>query len=327
MNETRFALRVGLFVAFGLCIVAALLLIFSKGLNLFTPTYELRLRAPTVGGLKKQASVLLNGVGVGNVTGTDVAAEGRGVLILVRINKKYSIHADAHFAIEQIGFLGDQFVSIYEQDSKGPVLSPGAEVSIEEPLNIERTVRSATLLIQRVDQTLKVFNDAVSRVDRTVLSEHTLTNLAGALDNFRVVADKAVLMAEHIGKLIDTNSPAISGSVSNLVRFSEDLDNLAGEMNQTVITNRVELTRAVKSLETTARALQGLVNDVEEGKGLIGSVFKDEQLRINLAVVTANFATLSSNLNRYGLLYKPKQPRTKVGTAPLYRGNSPFNKD
>ena len=134
---------------------------------------------------------------------------------------------------------------------------------VEEPFNIEKAVRSATGLIQRMDQTVKIFNEAVLRVDRTVLSEKTLTNFAGALDNFRELSDKAKLMADHIGRLIDTNGPAVSIAISNLVRFSQDLDSLAAEMNQTVITNRVELTKAVKSLETTSRALQGLVNDVQ----------------------------------------------------------------
>src|SRR5947207_2823810 len=295
MNETRFALRVGLFVALGLILAGGLLLIFSKGLNLFTPTYELRLRSGTVGGLKNRAAVLLNGVAIGNVIGTEVAPDGRGVIILVQIDKKYPIPANARITIEQIGFLGDQYIAVYSQDAKGPPLQPGAEVAVEEPLNIEKAVRSATGLMQRMDQTVKIFNEAILRVDRTVLSEKTLTNLAGALDNFRGVSDKASLMAEHIGKLIDTNGPAVSISISNLVRFSEELDRLSTEMNQTVITNRVELTKAVKSLETTSRALQGLVNDVESGKGLVGSIFKDEQLQLNFSHLAANFATLSSN--------------------------------
>ena len=323
MNETRFAGKVGLFVALSVILMASLLLIFSKGLNLFTSTYDLRLRSGTVGGLKNRATVLLNGVTIGNVVGTEVAPDGRGVIILARINSKYAIYRDARFAIEQIGFLGDQYVAIYSQENKAPALPPGAEVPVEEPLNIEKTVRSVTSLIQRVDQTVKIFNDAILRVDRTILSEATLTNLEGAFNNFRLVSDKATLMADHVGLLIDTNGPGISISISNMVRFSEQLDKLTDEMNQTVITNRIELTKAVKSLQTTAYALQALVNGVETGKGLVGSIFKDEHLQTNLVNLTANFANLSSNLNRYGLLYKPKQPKTD-GVTPLYRGNSPF---
>jgi len=326
MNETRFALKVGIFVALGILLVATLLLVFSKGLNLFTPTYELRLRSATVGGLKNRAAVLLDGVSVGNVVGTEVAPDGRGVIIVARINSKYSIHSDARFAIEQIGFLGDQFVAIYQQQNKGPVLQPGVEVMVEEPLNIEKTVRSVTSLLQRVDQTVKIFDDAMLRLDRTVFSERTLTNLAGALDNFRLVSDKAAVMAEHVGRLIDTNSPGVSISISNMVAFSRDLDSLTAEMGQTLLTNRIELTKAVKSLQSTATALQGMVNDVEAGKGLIGFAFKDEHLKNDLSAIAANFVVLTSNLNRYGLLYKPKPPKNNPVAPPIYRGKSPFDK-
>jgi ABC-type transporter Mla subunit MlaD len=326
MNETRFALKVGLFVALGIIFVAVLLLVFSKGLNLFTPTYELRLRSGTVGGLKNRAAVLLDGVSVGNVVRTEVASDGRGVIIVARINSKYKIHADARFAIEQIGFLGDQFVAIYQQENKAPILQPDAEVKVEEPLNIEKTVRSATSLIQRVDQTVRIFNDAILRLDRTVLNERTLTNVAGALDNFRLVSDKAALMAEHVGRLIDTNSPGVSISISNMVVFSRDLDSLTTEMGQTLLTNRIELTKAVKSLQSTATALQGLVNGVEAGKGLIGLAFKDEHLKDDLAAIAENFVVLSSNLNRYGLLYKPKPQKKNPVTPQIYPGKSPFDK-
>jgi len=325
MNESRVALKIGLFAALGIVLLAGLLLIFSKGLNLFTATYELRLRSATVGGLKNHATVLLNGVAIGNVVETEVAPDGRGVIIVVRINKKLAIHADARFAIEQIGFLGDQFVAIYQQENTGPVLQPGAEKAIEEPLNIEKTVRTATSLIQRVDQTVKIFNEIILRVDRTVLSERTLTNLAGTLDNLRLVSDKAAIVVDHVDRLIDTNGPGVSISISNMVRFSEQLDKLSDEMNQTVTTNRIELTKAVKSLQTTALSLQRLVDDVESGKGLAGSVFKDTQLQINVSNLVANFTSLSSNLNKYGLLYKPKQSK-KEGAPPGYGGKNPFNR-
>jgi len=325
MNQPRFVLRVGQFVALGLVLAGGLLLIFSKGLNLFTSTYELRMRSITVAGLKKRADVLLNGVAVGNVAGTEVASSGRGVIIVARINKKYSIPKDARFAIEQSGFLGDQYIAIYAQEAKGPLLQPGEEVQIEEPLNIERTVRTATALIQRVDQTVKIFNEAVLRVDRTVLSEKTLTNLAAALDNFRLVSDKAALMADHVDRLIDTNGPSVSISISNMVRFSEELDNLTSEFGQMLTTNLVELRKAVRSLNVTAEALQGLVNDVQAGKGVIGGLVKDEQLKAHIAQVAANLDTLSSNLNRYGLLYKPKQPKARTSESPVYPGKNPFN--
>jgi hypothetical protein len=45
----------------------------------------------------------------------------------------------------------------------------------------------------------------------------------------------------------------------------------------------------------------------------------------NFAQVSANLATLTSNLNKYGLLYKPKPPKTTNTTVmPFYPGKNPF---
>src|SRR5438093_981984 len=113
MNESRLATKVGLFVALGLVLLVLLLMSFSKGLTILTKSYELNLRAPQVGGLKDRAAVLMSGITVGNVVEANIPPDGQGVIIKLKIQEKYKIHADARFRIDQIGFLGDQYVAIY----------------------------------------------------------------------------------------------------------------------------------------------------------------------------------------------------------------------
>ena len=59
MEKSRLEIKVGLFVFVGLALLAVLLIQFSKGTSIFRGTYELRLHASNVGGLKQRASVLL----------------------------------------------------------------------------------------------------------------------------------------------------------------------------------------------------------------------------------------------------------------------------
>jgi len=304
-------------------LLGLLLLSFSKGLHWFTPTYEVRLRATTVAGLKSGSLVLMSGVEVGRVTGADVAPDGKGVRIQLEILQKYSIHADARFVIEQIGFLGDQYVAIYPRDNGEPILKPGDEVTCEEPFNIQEVVRSTTGLIQRVDESVRIFNQAMLRLDRTVLSEHTLTNLQVSFDNFRALSERTLSLADHLDRLIQTNAAPASVLVSNLVHFSETIDRLAAEVRQVVAENRPELSGALKKLDSLSTSLGGLIQEVEAGKGLAGAFLKDEQLKQSLRNTVTTLDTLSSNLNRFGLLYKPKQPKTKAVPA-LLPPKNPF---
>ena len=75
---------------------------FSKGTSLFRGTYELRLHAGNVGGLKQRAGVLLAGVQVGSVSDIKLANDGKSVTILLNIYKENKIYHDARFVIEQV---------------------------------------------------------------------------------------------------------------------------------------------------------------------------------------------------------------------------------
>jgi len=324
MRDKRYAGKVGLFVAMALIVGVVLLLMFSKGSTLFTPTYDLQLKAQTVAGLRQGAVVLLSGIVIGSVKEAEVASGGRGVHIRIRIKDKYKIHSDARFVIEQIGFLGDQYVAIYPQENKGEILAPGTVVPVEEPFNFQEVGRSARDLIDHFNETAKILNEAMDRVSRTLLSEHTLTNATATLANFRTVSEKAVTTMDSINGLVASNSAPVAVAVSNLVDFSHSLDKLSSELGEMIATNRHELTLAVKNLQTASKVVEGLARDIEAGKGLAGTLLKDSGLQGNLTNMVANLATLSSNLNKYGLLYKPRKPKPPEPDRLVYPGRNPI---
>jgi phospholipid/cholesterol/gamma-HCH transport system substrate-binding protein len=159
----------------------ALLMQFSKGTSLFRGTYELRLHAGNVGGLKQRAGVLLAGVQVGGVSSILLAEDGKSVTILLNIYQGCKIYRDARFIIEQSGFLGDQYVSIIPTENKDRLLANGDEVNCQEPFNLQEVARSASGFIQRIDDTAKKLDDSVTDLRRVVLNEQTLTNFSAAV--------------------------------------------------------------------------------------------------------------------------------------------------
>jgi ABC-type transporter Mla subunit MlaD len=295
MSEARMAGKVGLFVAGGLVLLGLLLLSFTKGLSLFTPSYELRLKAKTVGGLKARASVLMSGVPVGNVVGADVADDGKGVTIVLKIQKRYIIHADARFALEQFGFLGDQYVAIYPQDNKRAPLKSGDEVTCDEPFNLQSFVGSTDGLIHDVKLALTNLQEIIPRLGRTVLGV-----LAG------------------VEQLLQTNRPAIEQTVSNLSVFSHRAIQFADGARQVVATNGPHLHAALRQFETVTGQVTNLLGELQTGGGVLGTLIADEQAKkemdatlTHLAGLMANLEIASSNLNTLGLwrmLWKPKTP-------------------
>src|SRR6185369_4728789 len=91
--------------------------------------------------------------------------------------------------------------------------------------------------------------------------------------------------------------------------FSRKLEKVAMEVDEAIVTNRVELNESMKNLRDATASLKQMTADMQSGKGLVGGLLKDDELRAQMSVTISNLALLSSNLNRYGLLYKPKLPK------------------
>lgn len=301
MDKKRLEWRVGVFVFIGLLMLAGLLLQFSKGTSLFKPTYNLYLKAKNVGGLKTRASVLMAGVQIGTVSDIELSPQGTNVTITLKLYDKYRIHKDADIRIEQSGFLGDQYIAVIPTFNAGDVWQPNDHVSADDPFNLQEVARSAAGFLKSVDQTTKRLDDAIADVRRLLLNEQTLTNLAVTVGNARVATEHAVATVDNINALVTTNSQAIALAVSNVVFFSQQINEVAGDLKDVVATNGNELSLSLKNFETSTETLKSLLGDVQSGKGLAGDVLKNEQLATNVNNIAANFSIMSSNINRLGL--------------------------
>jgi phospholipid/cholesterol/gamma-HCH transport system substrate-binding protein len=301
MDSKRLDVKVGLFVFLGLALLAVLLILFSKGTSVFHGTYNLRLHATNVGGLKLRASVLLAGVTVGDVADIQLQPDGKRVTILLKIYKSVTIYGDAHFVIEQAGFLGDNFVAILPTDNKAPPLGNNADVDCEPPFDLQQVARSVTGFIARVDETVRKIEDSVTQLQKTVLSQQTMTNLSVTIGNLRVASDEAVVAVGNINSLVATNRDQINFAVSNVVYFSQDLTNLSGNANEILATNGVVISEAISNIEVSTETLKQITDDVHTGKGPLGTLLEDQTTATNLQATINNLAIATSNLNQLGL--------------------------
>ena len=321
MTKSRLEWKVGLFMFISLVVLAALLLEFSKGINIFRPTKIILLRAPNVGGLKIRAQVLMAGVQVGTVSDIRLGPQGTNVTIWLQIYSQYEVHKDARFALETSGFLGDQYVAIIPTKNQGDVFHDQGVAEAEAPFNIQEVARSAGSFLRRIEETADRLNNAIADVRRLALNDQTLTNLSVAVGNLRTVSERAITTVDDLNALVTSNAPALSVSGSNLVFFSEQLTNFGGDLTQLVATNSPTLHAAVKNIESSTIMLKDLLADVQAGKGLAGNLLQNPELATNVSLIVSNLSITSSNLNRLGLWgilwqHKPKKAASEIHPHP-----------
>ena len=318
MEQKRLETKVGLFVFVGLALLALLVIQFSKGTSLFRGTYELRLHASNVGGLKQRANVLLAGVPVGSVSNIKLAGDGKSVTILLKIYKENKIYHDARFVIEQSGFLGDQYVSVITVSNQEPALTNHADVECQEPFNLQEVARSAAGFMQRLDETAQKVDASVADLRRVVLNENTLTNFSVAVNNMRTVTEQAMGTMGDLNAIIATNGSQVSLAVSNVLFFSQELTRLADSADSLLATNSPEITASVNNIKSSTDALKKIMDDLQAGRGLAGNVLQNQQLATNVQDIVNNLSIATSNLNRLGLwhfLFHKEPLRTNAPQA------------
>jgi len=260
-------------------------------------------------------------VQVGSVSDIKLANDGKSVTILLSIYKENKIYHDARFVIEMSGFLGDQYVSIIPTTNSPPVLQDGADVVCQEPFNLQEVARSASGFIQRIDETAKKLDDSVTDLRRVVLNEQTLTNFSATMHNLRTLSEQAMGTVNDVNALVATNGSQINLAVSNVVFFSQELMHLANAAEGVLATNSTDITTAVKNIESSTEVLKSMLNDIQSGKGLAGTMIRNEQLATNVQAIANNLAITSSNLNRLGLwhfLWHHEPLRTNAPATSLH---------
>ena len=315
MENPRTATKVGLFVLLALILTALLLVNFSKGRGLFTPSYRIVVGSENVGGLKSGASVLMSGVPVGSVESIELTEDGRSVLIITRILKRFSIHADARFEIEQSGFLGDQFVSIVAEKNVAPPLRDGDKVQAQAPFNIQEFARTGLGLMSKLDSAVTRINSAVERVDRTLLSDMVLTNLSASAVHFRAASERAEALLVDAQGLVREQRPAIATVITNFNILSLSLAASSSNLQSMLDSARPDVLATLHSASIAVQDVKSIASDLQAGRGVAGAVLKDDALNGQFNAAIANLNTVSSNLARFGILYTPKQPRRITNDA------------
>lgn len=360
MSEAKNTTRVGLFMLLGLVLLAVLMINFSKGGFFMKPTYKLFLHTSNVGGIKSKATVLMAGVPIGVVDEVNLVPDGKNVEVILKIYTQYPIRKGARFTIEQAGFLGDQFVAVDPQKNEGAYLNPGDTVTCDAPFNLQETARKAGALLEHASLAVEQLKGAMSNMNRILLSEVVLsnistnlvitanniryvtesakTNIPGMLTNLNVLSGHARQTVQNVDMLVQAQTSAVAiaianlnQSVSNFEVFSLSLKSAGSNVDGLISSNGPNVTAAIKNIETASgqvtNMLRNLQADLDSGKGLVGALMKDGELKqkadelvTSMSAVSLNLEVATSNLNRNGLwwmLWKPKLPKTNTSVKSM----------
>lgn len=138
--DPRRRLKVGLFTACLLALLALVILVIGKKQGMFTRHVAYQAQFQDVAGLVPGAQVWLNGVVVGVVEDVDLPEDPsqRRITVTFRIRRALAarIRADSRVRIRTLGLLGDRYLELSSGSPLQPLIPEGGLVPSVEPTDI-----------------------------------------------------------------------------------------------------------------------------------------------------------------------------------------------
>lgn len=248
---------------------------FLKGKDLFNNYKTLYVEYANVEGLVPSAPVTINGLSIGKVK-TITINENGSLLVQLQISTDFPISKSSTATIYEAGLIGGKQVAINPNfndkviSESGDYLRGNVQPSLMTSLGDKASPVMAKLekLMTSADQLVTSFNSVMDAKGQADLKK-TLAELSATMEQFHKVAANA-------NGMLDENRGQLKGVVSNFNKVSGNFVQISDSLN------KANLGQTVKNLNTTLSKVDGLMKDLQSGKGTMGKLMKDEALYTNL---------------------------------------------
>jgi phospholipid/cholesterol/gamma-HCH transport system substrate-binding protein len=248
---------------------------FLKGKDLFNNYKTLYVEYNNVEGLAPSALVTINGLTIGKVNTITISDNGK-LIVALQINTDFPISKSSMATIYEASLIGGKQIAIHPNYTdknfakNGDYLSGNIEMSLIASFGDKASpvMNKVEKLMANVDILVSNINSVLDNKGKSDLKK-TLAELSATMEEFH----KAGISANVI---LNDNKGQLKGVVSNMTKVSENFAQISDSLN------KADLGLTVRNLNTTLTKVDGLMKDLESGKGTMGKLIKDETLYTNL---------------------------------------------
>jgi phospholipid/cholesterol/gamma-HCH transport system substrate-binding protein len=295
-NETK----VGILAA-----VAITLLILGfnmlKGEKIFVSGFELKSYYNDIAGLSPGNPVIYNGFRVGQVKGISIDPKSGNIEVRFSLKKGLQIPYDSDAVIANADLLGSKAVRIERGKSKENVENGGVLNGTVEP-SLETQIKTEILpLKDDIGGLIQSLNRFVGWLNNT-MDESTGNKLDNILDEFVVSSRNLARTSYRVDTLLGT----FQATAGNANKFIKNL-NQQNETIERIMNNTAQFTDSLAAASGSVKDimdqsseviknLEGILADVESGKGSLGKLVSDDELYNN---INSSSARLDSLLSKF----------------------------
>lgn len=282
--------KIGLVVV---CSIAAFIwgLNFLKGSNLFSSQFYLYAVYPRIDNLIPANPVQINGFKVGQIKTISLVTQGGKTSVLVKfsLDEEIKIPKNSIARAVSADLLGTKAVEIiYSTNSE--FVKNGDTLIAETEQGLKESFNKQIAPLQAKAENLIGSVDSVFSVVTLMLNAKTRQNIDETFESVRRSIFSLEKTAYKMDDLIAVEKPKISGILNNLNGITDNLNKSEQKINN-VLNNfsnlsdslsKSQLKSAISNADNTLKELNSLLTKINEGKGTLGKMAKNDSLYNNL---------------------------------------------
>jgi phospholipid/cholesterol/gamma-HCH transport system substrate-binding protein len=256
--------------------------------------YTLYVYFKNISNLDDKSLVRIAGVSVGKIKKIELS-DGMAKVTL-GIHEGVNVPEDSIANIRSTGLLGDRYLEI--KPGKGRTyLKDGDTIrNVEEMADIDDMLRKLSSVSENVNKLASSANEVFGSEESKKALKESIVNLRDITANLKEVITRndkrletlTVTFATNMAKLekladslkamVDENREPLKNAIAKAPEVMENIKNTATEIKNMISVAKVTVEENRANLKATVEQLSKITSDIQEGKGSLGKLMKDERL-------------------------------------------------
>ena len=259
---------------------------FLKGKDLFTNYKTYYVEYKSVEGLAASAPVTLNGLVVGKVSSITINPATGVLLVELQLQTDFPIAASSVASIYEPGFIGGKQIAIIPNFNDKTLAVDGQKFTAGVKLGLTDKVGDQLAPLQEKIEKVLLSTDVLISGLNNVLDQKGQQDLKLTLQELSNTVAQFHTASKSLNSLLDENRSQIKGTITNFNTVAGNFSKISDSLN------KADIGKTVRNLNKTLAKVDNIMIGLDEGKGSMGKLLKDDAFYQNIKTSTKELELL-----------------------------------
>lgn len=250
---------------------------YLKGKDIFSRYNTYSVYFDNVEGLTKSAAITLNGLAVGKIADIKLAANQSGKMeVSFQVDSDIPVTKSTLASLYEPGFIGGKQIMLL-LNSDDTTLAPSGYVlkgTVKSGMT-ELVAEKLAPIQQKLDLFLERSTVLLTNVN-SVLDDKAKADIKNSIAELNATMQEMHQLSASANKLVNDNAKNMNATMADIKTTSGNFAKISDSLQ------KADLGKTVRTLESSLEKVNVLLTNLNEGKGTMGKLAKDEALYNNL---------------------------------------------